>query len=177
MEPLARLSLKINENYFASAAAFTFVESRTTSFFAAAASLDSKTTLRKTDRRKTADGAENTKACTYWWKLDGNRTRDLFAFCRTTCTEEFLSKLRQSRGCNTSVEHKPHNLEVMGLNPAGCWAFISFFFLFFQYLPTFFHQWSVLNRVSQGGASLNVCCERNRKNGCLAMLPETKPAQ
>ena len=32
-------------------------------------------------------------------------------------------------GCSTAVELMPHDLEVMGSIPAGCWAFF-FFFLF-----------------------------------------------
>ena len=61
-------------------------------------------------------------------------------------------------GCSTTVEHTPRNLEVVGLNPAGC----SFFF-FFLSLSTFLHQWSVLNQVPHGGASLAECYERNKK--------------
>ena len=63
-------------------------------------------------------------------------------------------------GCGTAVEHMPHNQEVVGLNPAGCWAF------FFFFLP---------NQVSQN----EMCCERNimQKNGCLAELLGAKQAQ
>ena len=28
-------------------------------------------------------------------------------------------------GCSTAVEHTPHYREVVGLNPAKCWAFFS----------------------------------------------------
>ena len=28
-------------------------------------------------------------------------------------------------GCSTAVERTPHNIEVVGSNPAGCWAFFS----------------------------------------------------
>ena len=83
-----------------------------------------------------------------------------------------LSSFDSGRGCSTAAEHMPCNLEVMGLNPAGCRAFF-----FFQSLPAFLHQWSVLNQVPQGGASLTVCCERNRKYGCLAVLPGAKQVQ
>ena len=31
------------------------------------------------------------------------------------------------RGCSTAVEHTPHNQEVLGLNPSGCWAFFYFY--------------------------------------------------
>ena len=65
-------------------------------------------------------------------------------------------------GCHTAVEHMPHDLKVMGLNPAGL-----FFFFFFIAIPTFHH----LNQVPQGGASLCVGFEcsvawlgRNRVN-------------
>ena len=27
--------------------------------------------------------------------------------------------------CNTMEEHTPHNRDVVGLNPAACWAFSS----------------------------------------------------
>ena len=42
--------------------------------------------------------------------------------------------------------------------------------------PTSLQQWSVLNQVPQGGASLTGCCESN-KNECLAALPGMKQAQ
>ena len=80
------------------------------------------------------------------------------------------------RGCSTVVEHTPCNQEVEGLNPAGCWLFF-FFCLFFLSLSTFLHQWSALNQVLQGGASLTECCERNIKNKCPAKLPGVKQAQ
>ena len=60
-------------------------------------------------------------------------------------------------GCSTASEHTPRNLEVMGLNPAGCLAFFTFLLSF----PALLLQWS----VPQGRASLNVCCERNKKMG------------
>ena len=31
----------------------------------------------------------------------------------------------QVSGCCTALEHEPHDQEVMGLNPAWCWAFFS----------------------------------------------------
>ena len=78
------------------------------------------------------------------------------------------SVTRLGRGCCTAVGHTPHNQKVEGSNLAGS----GFFLLSF---PTYLHQWSVLNQVSQGGASLTVCCESN-KNGCLAVLPGAKHA-
>ena len=75
--------------------------------------------------------------------------------------------------CSTAVEHTPQNLEVIGSNPAGCWAL----FFFFLFLPTFLRQWSVLKQNPQGGASLSVSCESNLKNGCQAVLPRAKQAQ
>ena len=53
------------------------------------------------------------------------------------------------------------------------------FSIFSLPLPTFLHQWSVLNQVPQKeSASLTVCCERNiTQNGCLAELPWAKQAQ
>ena len=75
-------------------------------------------------------------------------------------------------GCSTAAERMPCNLEAVGSNPAGCWAF-SLLLL----LPTFLRQWSVLNQVPQGSASLTVCSERNRKNGCIAEVPGAKQAQ
>ena len=65
----------------------------------------------------------------------------------------------------------PHNPEAVGLNDAKCWPFSSSF-----YLLTLNFQWSVLNQIPQGGASLSVCCERN-KEGFLAVLPGEKQAQ
>ena len=47
-------------------------------------------------------------------------------------------------------------------NPVGCRAF----FLLLLSVPTFLHQWSVLNQVPQRST---VCCE-SHKNGCLAVL-------
>ena len=64
-------------------------------------------------------------------------------------------------GCSTAVDHMPRNQEVVGVDAAGYWAFFLLSF------PTFLQQWSVLNQVPQGGASLKGCCESN-KNGCLA---------
>ena len=66
-------------------------------------------------------------------------------------------------GCSTAVEHTPRNLEVVGSIYAGCWAFFSSFSsfnFFYPSLPTFLHKWNVLYQVSQGSASLTVCCER-----------------
>ena len=58
-------------------------------------------------------------------------------------------------GCSPAVEHMPHNQEIVGLNPAGCWAFSSS-----SNFPTLLHQWSVLKHAPQGGASLTVRYER-----------------
>ena len=57
-------------------------------------------------------------------------------------------KKASGRGCSKAVVNKLSNMEVVGSNPAGCWAFFLFFF------PTSLHQWSVLNQVPEGGASL-----------------------
>ena len=65
------------------------------------------------------------------------------------------------------VEHMIRHQEVVGLNPAGCWAF----FLLLS-LRTFLHHWSVLNQVPQGVASPTV----KERNGCLAVLPGGKQA-
>ena len=80
---------------------------------------------------------------------------------------EFLKVDFLGHGCSTAVEHISCNQEVVGLNPA-----VGFFSSF----PTFAYQWSVFNRVSQGGASLTVCCKSN-KNGFLALLPGAKQSQ
>ena len=50
-----------------------------------------------------------------------------------------------------------------------------FFSLFFLSLPTSLNQWCVLYQVPQGSPIM--CCERNRKNGCLVALPAVKQAQ
>ena len=76
--------------------------------------------------------------------------------------------------CSRPSEHTPRNLEVMGLNPARC---LALFFFFFQSVPTLLHQWNVLNPVPQGSVSLTECCERNFKNGCLAVPPGMKQAE
>ena len=49
-------------------------------------------------------------------------------------------------GCSTGVEHTPRDREVMGSNPAGCWAFFSTL-SFSEYLSI--HQWRDLNPVPQ----------------------------
>ena len=36
---------------------------------------------------------------------------------------QYLKKLGSS--CSPAVEHMPHDRDVGGLNPAGCWAFFS----------------------------------------------------
>ena len=37
-----------------------------------------------------------------------------------------FSKFRdKGSGCSTVVERKPHNIEIVGLNPTGSWAFFS----------------------------------------------------
>ena len=50
-----------------------------------------------------------------------------------------------------SAAFEAHSLhqEVMGSNPTGCWAFF-----FFEYFPTLFHHWSVLNEVFHRSASV-----------------------
>ena len=48
-------------------------------------------------------------------------------------------------GCGAVVEHTPRDKDVIGLNPAGCWAFL---------FSSLFYQRSVLNKVSHGGATL-----------------------
>ena len=56
--------------------------------------------------------------------------------------------------CRIAVELTSRYLEVVGSNPARV---MGFFLLLLQSRPTFLHQWSVLNQVPQGGASLTVC--------------------
>ena len=53
-----------------------------------------------------------------------------------------LTLLQEDSGCGAVVERTPHNREVVGLIPAGCWAFFSF-------RP----QYCVLKQVPQGGAA------------------------
>ena len=62
------------------------------------------------------------------------------------------------------VEHTPNYQEVVGSNPAGCWAF----FLLLLSFPTSLHHWSVLNQVPQRDA---MCCERKK------WRPEAQEAQ
>ena len=47
---------------------------------------------------------------------------------------QFIKARFFGRGCSTVVELTPCNLEVVGLNPAGCWAFSSSF-----YFPSLVH--------------------------------------
>ena len=58
------------------------------------------------------------------------------------------------------------NREVIGLNPAGCRAFLLLLLLSFT---NSLHQRSVLTQVTQGGASLTVCCKRKKwMSSCAA---------
>ena len=66
-----------------------------------------------------------------------------------------------------STRLRSKTLEVVGSNPTGCWAIFLFFFLFLL------HQWSVLNQVPQGGASLASCCERKKWMLSCAAWDET----
>ena len=37
-----------------------------------------------------------------------------------------FSKFRdKGSGCSTVIERRPHNIEIVGLNPTGSWAFFS----------------------------------------------------
>ena len=65
-----------------------------------------------------------------------------------------LTLISMGCSCSTAVEYLPCNQKVGGSIPAGCRFFPSSF-------PTFLHQWSVLNQIPQGGASLTVCCDNN----------------
>ena len=40
-----------------------------------------------------------------------------------------ITSLIDDCSCRTVVEHTPRDLEVVGLNPTGCWAFYSSFLL------------------------------------------------
>ena len=57
----------------------------------------------------------------------------------------WLSRSFAGSGCDTGVEHRPRNREVVGLNPARCWAF---FFSFLSY------QYWVHTQVPHGGETL-----------------------
>ena len=52
------------------------------------------------------------------------------------------------RGCSTVVEYTLHYQEVLGSNPAGCWAFFSFSYLFLL---------SFTSRVSFKEVHLQLC--------------------
>ena len=58
----------------------------------------------------------------------------------------------QGRGCSTAVWPMTRNQKVVASNPT----------LLLLSFPTFLHQWSFLNQVPLGGASLTVCCERKK---------------
>ena len=83
----------------------------------------------------------------------------------TTTTNKNISRPVVGRICSTVVEHTPRHLKVVATYPAGCWAFSSSssFDFFSLSLLTFLPQWSVFNQLPQEGASLTVCCERNRR--------------
>ena len=72
-----------------------------------------------------------------------------------------------------AVEHTPWNLEVVGSNPAGCWAFCSSFYLI---LFSFTSGVSLIKSLKEVQLYLSVAKEI-RKNGCHAELPGAKQAQ
>ena len=81
----------------------------------------------------------------------------------------------KGRGCCLVVEHTPRNMEVVGSNPAGCWAFSSSFDLFSLTLPDFL---SFTSGVSLIRSLYNcVLWKKKKKNGCLSELPGAKQAQ
>ena len=59
-----------------------------------------------------------------------------------------------------------HNQEIVGSNPARCWAF----FLILLAFPTFLHQCSVVNEVASRRWILNVCCEMKKMDAYLCCL-------
>ena len=70
------------------------------------------------------------------------------------------TSLKVGFGCGTAVEHTPRNLDVVGSNPAGCWAFLFLLLLLSissLSLPTFLHHWIVLNQVPQKEIHLLLC--------------------
>ena len=62
---------------------------------------------------------------------------------------------------NSTLEHTPHNLEIVVSNPAWCWAFSSSFdfFSISSYFPSPVE--CPKSGPLKGGASITVCCERN----------------
>ena len=93
----------------------------------------------------------------WWWRSSRSSSRSGKA---KVWVKRFLRIMKQLSWCSscstTVVKLVPHNQEVVGSNPAGCWAF-----------PNFLHQWSALNQVPQGRAPLTVLWKK--KNGCLAL--------
>ena len=85
--------------------------------------------------------------------------------------------VKQGCGCSTATKDTPHNLEVVGSNPAKVLGFCLLFLLSISsYFPSPVESMRSLVEVHW----LTVCCEKIEnmdKNGCLAMLPEAKQAQ
>ena len=72
--------------------------------------------------------------------------------------------------CGTVVGHTPHDREVVGLNPAGCWSFFSSF-LFSVYLSQSISDVSLIRFLTVVQQYWN-----SWKNGCLAVQFEAKQA-
>ena len=75
-----------------------------------------------------------------------------------TCTSTLV---KSGRGSSTAVERTPHNQEVVGSNPAGCWAF---FFNFHIFLLSFTSV--VIYQVPHGVATLTEHAESNKAASC-----------
>ena len=75
--------------------------------------------------------------------------------------------LKKGRVCSTAVEHSPHYLEVVGLNPAGCCLCL--------FLLSFTSGVSCIRSLKE--VHLYLCVVNAIKIGCLAMLPGTKQTQ
>ena len=101
------------------------------------------------------------------WQTMSNFTNGiLLTFLHKTCCDQ-IHLTQNWHGCSTAVENTPaeQTLEVMGSNPAGCWAFFL--------LRPLLHSISSLSSYfpspvdcpksgpSKGGASLTMCCEIN----------------
>ena len=69
--------------------------------------------------------------------------------------------VKSGRGSSTAVERTPHNQEVVGSNPAGCWAF---FFNFHIFLLSFTSV--VIYQVPHGVATLTEHAESNKAASC-----------
>ena len=77
---------------------------------------------------------------------------------RWICTNAIQSVFIQILHLSINQQTASMNLSLNAFR----WIVISLHFFLLLSCLTLFHQWSVLNQVPQGGASLTVCCKRTK---------------